>query len=497
MAHEDLRFGVFEIDLLRRRAVYADTPLHLTPKVFDLLCCLVQHRDRSVSKIELKEALWPGLRVEEANLTQTVFMLRKAFRDAGSDHDWIETVPGAGYRFAPPVTPTLAPAVQRQPRGQLARGVLGGLALVTMTTAAASLVRNADETAPQARPEGIARVASDPASEKARQAYLRGRSALETRTVLSLDQAARSFREAIANDPLYAEAHAGLARAYTLSGVFGGMSRRYAFPRAVAAAGEALRLNPDLADAHTTMAFSLQVGFKRWADAETRYRRALELDPNLAQAHHWYALLLDSLARPDEAIREIRTAASLAPLSLPITSDVGMILAHHGHFAEAIAQFERTIAMDPSYADAYQEMGWACAFAGRYAEAEAAFAKAEALSVPRPQVLAGLGYTFARSGRVRRARDALRAIESTTMADDGLKDSLQALVLLGLGEHDRALDLLVRAHPDGEPNLRVGRIYDPIRRDPRFQELLKRSGLYDADVGADTRSRQQASRRPD
>lgn len=496
MAPERLRFGVFEIDVLRRRAVYAGTPLHLTPKVFDLLCCLVQHRDRKVTKPELKQALWPGVRVEEANLTQTMFMLRKAFRDAGSDHDWIETVPGAGYRFAPPLAPTLTPAVQRQPRGQLIRGVLAGLALVTMTAAAASLLRNPNET-PRAPTENIERVPSETTSEKARLAYLRGRSSLETRTVPSLEQAALSFREAIADDPQYAEAHAGLASAYALSGVFGGMGRRYAFPRAVAAAGEALRLNPNLADAHTTMAFSLQVGFKRWADAEARYRRALELDPNLAQAHHWYALLLDSLARPDEAIQEIRTAAALAPLSLPISSDVGMILAHHGHFAEAIAQFRRTVALDPSYADAYQEMGWACAFAGRYVEAEAAFAKAEGLSVPRPQVLAGLGYTFARSGRARQARDALRAIESTTMADHGLRDSLQALVLIGLGEHDRALDLLVRAHPEGEPNLRVGRIYDPIRRDPRFQELLRRSGLLDAAVGPDRPARKQASAHPD
>ena len=494
MAHEDLRFGVFEIDLPRRRAAHADTPLHLTPKVFDLLWCLVQHRDRSVSKGELKAALWPGLRVEEATLTQTVFMLRKAFRDAGSLHHWIETG-HATYRFVPPDV-AATHMVQPPLRRQLVRGVTGGLALVALTLATVALLRTQHVTAPPVRTERIGRLSSGTASEKARLAYLRGRSALETRTVPSLEQAALSFREAIAEDPLYAEAHAGLARAYTLSGVFGGMGRRYAFPRAVAAAGEALRLNPNLADAHTTMAFSLQVGFKRWADAEARYQRALELDPNLAQAHHWYALLLDSLARPDEAIREIRTAAALAPLSLPISSDVGMILAHHGRFAEAIEQFRKTVARDPSYADAFQEMGWACAFAGHYVDAEAAFARAGALSVPRPQVLAGLGYTFARSGRARQARDALRAIESTTMADDGLKDSLQALVLLGLGEHDRALDLLLRAHPDGEPNLRVGRIYDPIRRDPRFQELLRRSGLLDAEVSADARTQHQPSLRP-
>ncbi len=496
MAPERLRFGVFEVDPPRRRAAYADTPLHLTPKVFDLLCCLVEHRDRTVTKAELRRTLWPDHTVEEGNLTQTVFMLRKALRDAGSDHHWIETGPGV-YRFVPPVAPTAAVAVTEPPTGPLLHGMLGILALVTLIVAAAgSLLRNPNAPAPPAPTAHSARVPSGTASGKARLAYLRGRSALAARTVPSLEQAALGFREAIADDPQYAEAHAGLASAYALSGVFGGMGRRHAFPRALAAASEALRLNPNLAEAHTTMAFSLQVGFRRWADAEARYQRALELDPNLAVAHHWYALLLDSLARPVEALREIRTAAALEPLSRSISSDVGMILAHHGRFTEAIAQFRKTVAVDPSYADAYQEMGWACAFAGRYAEAEAAFARAEALSVPRPQVLAGVGYTFARSGRASQARDALRAIESATMADHGLRDSLQALVLIGLGEHDRALDLLVRAHPEGEPNLRVGRIYDPIRRDPRFQELLRRSGLLDADVSADTRTQQQPSLRP-
>lgn len=312
---------------------------------------------------------------------------------------------------------------------------------------------------------------------QAKAAYERGRAALAIRSIPSLQQAATSFRDAIRADPAFAEAYAGLASAYTLSGIFGGLARREAVRLSTSAATEALRLNPNLAEALTAMAFASHVWLKQWNDAEARYKRAIELNPDLAQAHHRYALLLDSLVRPQEALSEIRRAAALEPLSLSISSDVGMILAHQGRFEEGIAQFQKTIALDPSYADAYQEMGWACALAGRYEEAETAFVRAGSLSVPRGQMLAGLGYTYARSGRRDKALEALRGIESASTPEPGLRESLQAFVLLGLGDNDRALDLLLRAHPDSEPNLKVGRIYDPIRNDPRFQELLRRSGL--------------------
>lgn len=476
MANVDCTFGPLQLLSSSRTAVHAGMALHLTPKAFDLLRYLALHGDRAVGKAELMAALWPGVEVEESNLTQTVFMVRRALEGAGSSHEWIATIPRAGYRFTPPEGATTAQIVAQRLRARRPLIVaLGTAAVLVAAIASAAWLRpwrvrgrDAEDRVPMA----ATRNAGD-----ARRAYLAGREALEARTPASLLQATASFRAAVTADPTFAEAYAGLAAAYNLSGVFGAIPRREAFQRAIDAAAHALTLDPSLADAHTAVAFAQHVWQKRWAEAESRYLRAIALDPNLAQARHWYALLLDSLARPDEALREIRAAAALAPSSPAIASDFGMILAHHGAFDQALSQFRAALDLDPSYADACQEMGWAYAFTGRYAEAEASFARAQTLFAPRASTLAGIGYVQARSGRASQARETIQAIEAAAMPDAGLRDALQAQVLLGLGEHDRALDLLLRAHPEGEPNLRVGRIYDPVRNDPRFQELLRRSGL--------------------
>lgn len=575
-----------------RIASWAGTPLPLTPKAFDLLVYLATHRERVVPKTELTEALWPDGAVEEANLTQTVFMLRKALRDAGCHADVIVNVPRVGYRFvgevrnesvidspAPPPVPqlshrlfwlsvltaaivlivwTLTPGTSRTVTtvavipftnhgGAEEQFLADGITdQVGRTIAQAAQMRIAPpDTRPIADPRAFGRalgveavltgavtvegpslsvsasltdVASgrrlwqsnqrgayaamggrDSATSKlldslfatvwpgaprpsphehrsdAYLAFLRGRAHLARRTPHELRAARDAFDEAVALDGAFAEAQAGLADAWTLSGVFGVDSRATAYSTAKQHALKALEVDSQNAEAHTSLAFVLQVWDKRWVEAEAHYQRAIQLNPSSVQAHHWYALLLDSLVRPAEALREIDTAIALAPLSPNVNSDRGMILAHHNRFDEAISQLQKTIAMDAAYADAHMELGWAYARSGRIDLALQSFDRAATLGVPRAQVLAGRGYGEARAGRTAAARSVLRDIEKAEVADRGQKSVLEALVLMALGDLDDAMNRLLEGLPDGEPNAKVG--YWELRTHPQYPELLRRSGF--------------------
>lgn len=600
MADDDLRFGVFAIDRARRLAVYAGTHLHLTPKAFDLLVLLARRPDRDISKAELKDALWPGLRVEESNLTQTVFMLRKALRDAGCETEMIATVPRVGYRFVPPaasagrmsspsrrpnscatsppayrmwfaaaglavlmvaalavlaLTPgqrhvdsvaivpfesdlgvgeqfvtdgivdqmarelaratsvRLAPRSDREPT---APGAVAALAQALRVDAlltgrvhaegadlvVASELRDArshqvlwrsEQRGPMSALGGhngaaarltadlFAHVWPEVARPEVREreaaahlAFLKGRAHLARRTPEALQDAIAAFRDAVARDGTFAEAYAGLAEGYAVMGVVGALARDTAYPTAKEFALKALSLDERLAEAHSSLGLVLQVGDRKWADAELRYQRAIELDPSCVQAHHWYALLLDSLVRPAESRREIDAALALAPLSASVNADKGLILAHQRRFDEAVTQFQRTLAIDPTCADAVLGMGWAYARGGRYDEALVTFAKAEPLGIDHAHVVSGIGYTHARAGHSARARAALAEIERMDLPDLGQKQVLLAQVLIGLGETDEAMRRLLAGLPDGEPTAKVA--YWELRQHPGYDELLRRSG---------------------
>ena len=196
-------------------------------------------------------------------------------------------------------------------------------------------------------------------------AFLRGRAHLAQRTPHELRAARDAFDEAVALDGAFAEAQAGLADAWTLSGVFGVDSRATAYSTAKQHALKALEVDSQNAEAHTSARIRAAGVGQTLGRGGGPLPGAIQLNPSSVQAHHWYALLLDSLVRPAEALREIDTAIALAPLSPNVNSDRGMILAHHNRFDEAISQLQKTIAMDAAYADAHMELGWAYARSGR------------------------------------------------------------------------------------------------------------------------------------
>jgi Tfp pilus assembly protein PilF len=184
--------------------------------------------------------------------------------------------------------------------------------------------------------------------------YLKGRFYFEKRTPADLNTAVDAFTQAIVHDPAYAQAYVGLADSYSLLREFSTMPTLEAEQRARAAAQKAVELDPNLAEAHTSLAFAEFWGFLNAAKAEHEFRRAIELDPNLARAHHWYATFLVQILRFDDALAEIERARQLDPSSKAILADKGVLLLDAGRTDDAFALLKQMEAADPNFRSAHQ-----------------------------------------------------------------------------------------------------------------------------------------------
>jgi serine/threonine-protein kinase len=313
---------------------------------------------------------------------------------------------------------------------------------------------------------------------EAYQAYLVGRYHWNKRTEEGLKKAIEQFEQARAKDPGYALAYAGLADCYALLGDYSYLPPKEAFPRARAAAAEALKLDDTLAEAHTSLAFVKVQYDWDWAGAEDEYRRALALNPNYATAHQWYSEYLTAMGRHDEALAEIRRAQEIDPLSLIIRAVAGRALYYARRYDEAIDQCRQTLAMDPNFGVAYLFLGRACVQAGRYDEAVAAFRKARELS-GGAAVLGELGHACAAAGQRDEARKVLDELEELRKQGH-VTSARMALICAALGEKDQALTWLDKAYDeraDAMVFLKVEPRYDTLREEPRFQDLMRRVGL--------------------
>ena len=184
--------------------------------------------------------------------------------------------------------------------------------------------------------------------------YLKGRFYFEKRTPEDLNTAVDAFTQAIVHDPAYAQAYVGLADSYSLLREYSTMPALEAEQRARAAAQKAVELDPNLAEAHTSLAFAEFWGSLDVADADREFRRAIELDPNLARAHHWYATFLNEILRSPEALAEIERARQLDPSSKAILADKGMLLFDAGRPDDALALLKQMEAADPNFRSAHQ-----------------------------------------------------------------------------------------------------------------------------------------------
>jgi TolB-like protein/Tfp pilus assembly protein PilF len=311
---------------------------------------------------------------------------------------------------------------------------------------------------------------------EAYQLYLKGRFFWNKRTAGDLRTAADYFQQAIAVDPSYASAYAGLAQAELLIPVFGGGAPRDFFPKAMAAARRAIELDERSAEGHSALASLLCFDFK-FAESEAEYRRAIELDPNYATAHHWFGnSLLVTLGRFDEAIKESQRAVELDPLSLIINADLGSTFMIARRYDEAIAQLRRTLALDSNFAYAHWNLGEALYLKGDLPAAIAEYEKAAALD-DDPQILSLLGRAYAETGRKDKALEILGRLKQIGQ-QHYVRDYLYALIYIGLGDKAAAIDYLEKASDGGEtPDttwLKVDPLFDPLRNEPRFQQLVAR-----------------------
>lgn len=303
-------------------------------------------------------------------------------------------------------------------------------------------------------------------------AYLKGRYLWNRRSKGGLDQSLDYFNQAIEKDPNFALAYVGSADAYAVMGAWHFMPPQEAFARARAAATRALELDNSLAEAYASLAV-IQFDFSRDAvQAETNFRRSLELNPGYATAHQWYAEMLSRLGRHQEAIAEIRRAQQFDPLSLIINSAAGYVYFYAGRYDEAERQCRRTIEIDPSFSPAHLYLSWVLGEKGKHQEAIAEVQEAQRLR-GNPGHEDELAFAYARAGQLARAREILSdLLKRPKSSDYGV-----AYIYAALGEKDKALTRLWQAHlrrDYGVSYIRVDPKLDSLRADPRFQELLRR-----------------------
>jgi TolB-like protein/DNA-binding winged helix-turn-helix (wHTH) protein/Tfp pilus assembly protein PilF len=330
-------------------------------------------------------------------------------------------------------------------------------------------------------PQRTERVRQPTLTPQAYQAYdlcLKGLYFWNKRDVPGFRQAIEYFQQAIAKDPNYAPAYAGLANSYALlPGYTLAPASKY-MPKAREAALRALAIDDDLPEAHVALALILENYDWDWSTAEKEYRRAIELNPNYATAHHWYAEFLTWRGRFDEALRESEDARRLDPLSLIIATDRGAILYFSRQYDRAIEQFQGVREMDPSFGrthlvvDAYLQQG-------RFAEALANLEDWRRTSGDGIHISSRLVYLYGRMGQTDKARAELRKLEAVNRTQS-LDPVPMALAYVGIGDKEAALRSLEKAYAERSnllTALKVEPVYDPLRDDPRFQELLRRVGL--------------------
>ena len=280
--------------------------------------------------------------------------------------------------------------------------------------------------------------------------------------------------------PTYALAYSGLADSYLIVGEFSLLPTEESHPKARKAATKALELDDALAEAHSTLAGVKEDYDWDWLGAEREYRRAIELNPGYATAHQWYGELLSALGRHEEALAEIKRAQQLDPLSLIINAVSGRTLLYAGRDDLAIEQLRKTLdEIDPNFAHAHWFLGIAYVRKGAFAEAIAEFQRAKTLSPNITQYQGGLGHAYGRAGKSAEARKVLNeVIEQSKRRYVSWFDI--AAIYAGLDEKDQAFACLEKAyeqHGARLVHLKLVPLLDPLRSDPRFQDLLRRIGL--------------------
>jgi TolB-like protein/DNA-binding winged helix-turn-helix (wHTH) protein/Tfp pilus assembly protein PilF len=314
---------------------------------------------------------------------------------------------------------------------------------------------------------------------EAYESYLKGRYFWNKRTADGLKAALAYFNQAIEEDPKYAQAYSGLADTYALLGdwQYGVMSFKEALPKAKAAAIKALELDNSLSEAHTSLGYSLRAFDWDFDSAGKEFQRAIELNPGYATAHHWNAMSLGLLGRPKEALVEMRKAENLDPLSLIINADLAEFLLLTHSYDESVEQGRKIVEMDSTFAIGHKQLGDAYLLKQMDKEAVAELQKAVRLSGGSPICVADLARAYVASGKVNEAMKLLSDLKKSSNASFTNAPQI-AMIYASAGDNDQALHWLERAYEERfNPSILLRSGFDPLRSDPRFEELMRRIGL--------------------
>ena len=317
--------------------------------------------------------------------------------------------------------------------------------------------------------------------------YLKGRYFWNKRTEEALNKGIDYFRQAIEEEPGYAQAYAGLADCYAMLAWNTMLPPAASLPQAQAAAAKALKLNDRLAEAQTSLAFCKLFHERNWQEAERGFQRAIELNPSYGVARPWYAFELSALGRHEEAAAEARRALRLDPFSLAISASAALVLGLAGHHDEAIQQSLKTLEMDPTgFYQTHFVLGASYEVKGLLEEAVRSLEAAVALSNRNPHMLAALGHALATSGRPQEAAQLAEVLKQRARERYVPPYNL-AMVYAGLNQKDEAFDWLERAYQDRSIwmiFLNVHPMFNDLRPDPRFDSLVRRMGFPSLTSGA-------------
>ena len=504
-----VRFGVFEADLrsgeLRRNGV----KVKIQELPFKALTLLLSRPNEVLSREEFRQVLWPdGVFVDfEHGITTAINRLRDALEDSAANPRFIETLERRGYRWIAPIHVPEAPAAKtaewlnEEPasRGLMLDTKNGNLASSTLPhrkylllAVAVLLVagiifwprsHSSKYLVGTAAPSSLsASTYPHPsANREAEELYLKGRYFWEKRTPDSLSKAVDAFTQAIVHDPSYAPAYVGLADCYNLLREYTVMPASAAYPRALAAAKKAVELDPQSSEAHASLAFVSFYGMWDVPTADREFRRAIELNPGNAVAHHWYATYLSCLRRYSESLAEMERAQALDPASKSVLADKGSILFDAGRSQEGIALLKQIEENDPDFISPHRYLKFIYLQIGDYANFLVEAKKEAVLMHDDPALMIAKA---AEEGFAAGGRNGLLATLSTEqkkLYDRGqLSPFFLAMTYSIMGNKQEAVSYLKIAYKqrvDGIIQIESDHAFDNLSRDPDFRNMLADAGL--------------------
>ena len=567
----DFQFGAFRLDAGERVLLRDGRIVPLPAKVMSTLILLVRNSGHVVEKDVLIEAVWPDEYVEEGNLAQHIFILRRALGESTETPKYIETVPRRGYRFVAEMTElgekadhkgvaslAVLPFVNASNDSNMeylsdgiTEGVMNSLSgLPQLKVMARHTVFRYKGANIEPREVGTClgvravmmgilqqvgehlvlsvelvdvedgsliwgeqyhRKSSDifslqaelawEISEKLRlklsgeqkekltkhftenreayEFYLKGRYAWSRRAIEDLKKGVRYFRQAIAEDPHYSLAHAGVADCLVLLGLFGAENPREIMPQAKASAIKAIQLDETIGEAFASLGQIKLIYDWDWTAAEADFQQAIRLSPTYPTAHQWHGEYLVSMGLFDQGLAELKRARDLDPLSLIINTNLGLNYFFARRYDLALEQLERALELEPNFFRAHLHVGMCYERKGMYGEAIAALEKARSIS-ENSWTLAGLGHCHASFGAKAEAENLLDQL--LTMSErQFVSCATIAVVYAGFRDRiDQTMEWLEKAYQERSGLLiwlKVWPIFDHLRSDARFVRLLRRIGF--------------------